>query len=173
MQWTKTFAYFIKEDLILESRSYILVMNNDDRGHHQDYDDEVYWYNYGCEDSEGPNRSDITWGISKEGEACSARGDSDSPEGALERIRDSPLFILSNKVDKASLPPGITVNKDVISCDAKHNEYAQLVQRCVHGNLEDAGVENIGHWERQHDGHHCQTGHENAFDVETDVAEDE
>ena len=58
--FSKTFAYFIKEDLILESRSYIFVMNNDNGGHHQDYDDEVYWYNYGCEDSEGPNRSDIT-----------------------------------------------------------------------------------------------------------------
>ena len=71
------------------------------------------------------------------------------------------------------MAPSVTENEDVVGCDTEHDEDGHLVERRVHCYAEQPCVEQVGHGETEEDEQHGYEGHEEAPQMEHDVAEDE
>ena len=56
--------------------------------------------------------------------------------------------------DLVRLTPGVAVHKNVVGCDTKHDEDNQLVESRIHGDLEDACVDEVANREGKNDEQH-------------------
>ena len=97
-------------------------MNDLNRWHHQDDDEEVDGDNDGSENTESTDRGNLRSHVSKEGSSRGSRGHSDGTDGSSERVGETAVVIFSDLFNVSRLAPGITVDKDVISSDSKHDE---------------------------------------------------
>jgi len=61
------------------------------------------------------------------------------------------VLVIRKLLDQPRLLPSITEDKNVVSCDAEHDENDQLVQCRNHANLENSRVNELAYGERQQD----------------------
>lgn len=79
------------------------------------------------------------------------------------------MKIILDGHDLGRLTPGVAVHKDVVGCDTKHDEDNQLVERRIHGDLEDASVDEVADREGKDDEQHREACHKETLQVEPNV----